>query len=274
MTRSSLMIGETTLDSRRSLATRRRSRRIGWRHLVKPVTIVLASAVGIAILGHWLLTASLFAIDRVETGRYRYTDPVPLEKCLSSVLGRNIWAYRAKDMKSALQVLPWVREVRVRKILPASLRIDLLEWQPVLTVSPRGAPPQAAASEYVLLANGCVVAFPGDMTPPALPVLAEVKLEPAGPGQWRLQGIGTESVLDLATAIAVTGLEATSAVDFILPQEDGFAVVLRENQRKLQVGREEFTARLLNYIVAKERLQTTADLDLRYRGQIIFKKRT
>jgi len=271
MSHPGLMIGEATLEPRRSLATRRRSRYHFWRRLTPRIVIVLATTAGICILGHWLLTAALFSIDRVETGRYRYTAAAPLEAVLATALGENIWTYREAELRSALEALPWVREVDVHRLLPGSLRVDLREWQPLLAVVPRGSRSPETAGDLVLLADGRVVSFPGDLHRPVLPVLAGVDLTALGTHQWRVREIEAESLLNLVAAIAATGFEVEHPVDFILPVEDGFKLVLQKERRGLLVGRQDTVRQLKNFLLTRDQDDGVSDIDLRYDGKIIFK---
>lgn len=272
MSHPGLMIGEATFEPRRSLATRRRSRYHFWRRLTPRILVLLAITAGIFALGHWLLTAALFSIDRVETGRYRYTAAGPLETILSTALGQNIWTFGDTELRSALETLPWVREVDIHRLLPGSLRVELREWQPLLAVVPRGSRSPETEGDLVLLADGRVVTFPSDLHRPVLPVLAGVDLTALGTHQWCLREIDAESLLNLVAAIAATGLEAEHPVDFILPVEDGFKLVLQKERRGLLVGRQDAARQLTNFLLTRDQDDGVSDIDLRCDGKIIFKR--
>jgi cell division septal protein FtsQ len=271
MSHPGLMIGETTLEPRRNLATRRRSRYQFWRHVTPRVVILLVVVAGIFSLGHWLLTASLFTITRVETGKYRYTTADLLEARLATALGHNIWTWRESDLKVAVESLPWVRRASVRKLLPATLRVEFLEWQPLLAVVPAHPPPGDSTGQLVMLADGHVVSFPADRTGPGLPVLTEVELAAAGAERWRVRDVPVETLLDLVAAIAATGLEARKPVDFILPVDEGFRLILQDEKRTLLVGKHDIADQLQNFLLTVEQDDGVSDIDLRCRGKVIFK---
>ncbi len=268
MTSKVLVIGESATRSGRPLAVhrRRRSRRLLLLRIA--VLGLILTAVGLGT--RWLVTAPLFAVGRVETGPYRFTARAPLEEILRGALGHNIWTYRAGALRQRIASLPWIRDVRVVRRLPATLQVELLEWRPLLVVAPAGTGSAADPSDaLVLLADGRVVSFPAHLPPCGLPVLVGCDLA-AVPGQpaRRLAGPGAAGVLELVAAISASGLETVRPVDFILADEDGYTIQLGEAGGRLLLGREEFAARLQLYMATRDRLAGEAVVDLRFRGRI------
>jgi len=272
MTRPSLMIGEHNARNNRPLATRRRARR-NWRRLT-----VLASAVGVGVTcvllcGHWLLTAPLFAIARVETGPYRYTSAQQLEERLATLLGQNIWSSAATNLADTVRALPWVREVRIKRLLPATVKVDFREWRPILEVVAQAKSHSANVSPLVMLADGRVVEFPAELPKPSLPVLAEVSLKPLADGVWSMTGQEVQLLIELVSAIAETGLEAAEPIDFIVAQEDGFSIVLQGQQGRLLLGKGNFSSRLQQYMIARDQVGENVDVDLRFQDRVTLRKR-
>ena len=271
MTVKGLVIGENWIANRRPLARRRHSRR-DWRRLSWLAATALTAVAVAVVLGHWLLTAPLFVVTRVESGPYRYTSAPRLEEKFGSVLGQNIWSLSASNLADTVSALPWVREVRVHRVLPATVKVEFQEWRPLLAVVPAAGDEQPRGAEWVLLGNGRVVAFPSDLMRPSLPVLVNARLESIGAGVWRLIGGEVESLLELVAAIAETGLEAANPVDFILSCDEGYTIMLQGGRERLVVGRKDFTDRLHRFLIVRDQVEAGTNVDLRFRDRLTLRK--
>jgi hypothetical protein len=285
MTRSRLVIGELAVAARTPLAARRGHCRRRPLRLLLLGTAILALAAGLGIGVRWLLTAPTFAIARVEAGPYRFTEPARLESSLQTALHQNIWSYRTGGLTGKLGCLPWIRTATVERRLPATLRLHLQEWRPLLIVAtgsgqraglPRPADQEkrgaagTQGSPWVMLENGEIVRFPADLPPPALPVLLGCELAPvAGSEAFRLAGGRAEAVLQLLAAISRTGLESAAPVDFVIAREDGFELRLRQEGVRLLVGHDAFAERLQRYLATRGELAAGGTVDLRFQGRVI-----
>jgi cell division protein FtsQ len=214
----------------------------------------------------WLLTSSTFAVARVESGPYRYTDEDDLQAAFTRCLGRNIWTLSSEDVRRELASLPWVRDLTVRRRLPSSIAVEFQEWRPILAV-PAAAP---GGVPRLLLDNGRVLDQPAHLDPPGLPLLVDAPLAEDPSGGWRLQDPEARSVLALTEALANTGFEAVAPVDFVLCRPEGFQVVLQSNQGRLQVGRENFRERLERYLLTRAKVPAGVQVDLRFRDRVSF----
>ena len=253
-----------------AFAVRRRTPRRRGPLLLRAGLLLLAAAV-LAALGWWLLTADLFAVTRVETGAYRFTNQAPLETALGTLLGRNIWQVQQADAETALAHLPWIDELRLARRLPGTLAVEFTEWRPLLAVEPtdaRGGDPEL----QVLVGDGRVLAFPARMPAPGLPVLVGVKAPRDSLGTRRLAAAQLPLVLGLLAAIESTGLETAVPVDFLVARSEGFAIVLQDGRGTLLVGREEFADRLQRYMVGRDHLEPGLEVDLRFRDKITVRR--
>jgi len=249
----------------------RRSPQRRWRPpLVKAagVTLGIAAVVAGAV---WLLTADLFAVSRVETGPYRFTDQARLDQALAELLHRNIWRVGGADVTTALAPLPWIRQVHVARRLPATLKLELTEWRPLLEVVPQDAS-GAGDGPLVLVADGRVLAFPAQLPAPGLPVLVGLAAPPDSTGVRRLASDQLSLTLEVLEAMAATGLEAAAPVDFLVARSDGFAIVLQDGRGRLLVGRTAFAERLERYMVARDHLEEGLEVDLRFDERITVRQ--
>lgn len=250
---------------RRALPTKRRGT---WRRWTLVLMILALLAAGT----WWVMRGGRFAVTRIETGGYRFTDAVALEQALAPLLGRNLWTLGAEDAARALTGLPWIRDLRLHRSLPNVVTIEFREWRPLLALAGAGDLP-ADPREWVLLEDGRVLPFPAHLPMPALPVL--VGVAPAREGaqdDWCLPAEVAPSVIEVVAAMEDAGLETVYPVDFVVAREEGFAIVLQDGQGTLLLGREGFVDRLQRYMTAREHLEPGLEVDLRFRDRITVKE--
>jgi cell division septal protein FtsQ len=244
---------------RRTAPARRRFR---WRRWVVSAAAALVLGTG----AWWLTQSGVFAVSRLGTGAYRFTDERALKSALAPLLGRNLWALDQGDVKDALAPLPWVRDVYVQRRLPGAVDIELIEWRPILVVAESGAP--AGAPTLVLVEDGRVLPFPPRLPAPVLPVLTGLVVERSATGPARLPAAMRPAVLDLVAAIEQSGLEAVTPIDFVVARPEGFGIVLQDTMGTLLVGREDFTARLDRYLMGRDNVGKGLEIDLRFENRL------
>ncbi|MCP4572433.1 MAG: FtsQ-type POTRA domain-containing protein [bacterium] len=237
-----------------------RPRRPGLRRALLAAALLAVTAGGM----FWLDHSGTFAIERVETGTYRFTDAQVLESRLVELLGRRLWLVDQAEVETALADLPWLRQVVLRRRLPATLKLELTEWRPLVAV----AGESTAAGPQVLLGDGRVVPFPAHLPPPALPVLVGVPTTVDSLGAVRLEPGREGAVTDLLAAMEASGLESACPVDFLVARDEGYAIVLQEGEGTLLVGREDFVDRLERYLFARDHLEKGLEVELRFGDSI------
>jgi len=245
-------------------AVRRGPRRTRTRAVVRTV-VGVGVLCGLVVVGWWLLRAPVFAVARLESGDYRYTDAAQLQTVLEQFLGRNIWTLDTADVAARVSALPWVRQASVTRQLPHSIEVDFLEWRPLLLIEDGGDQPA------VFVEDGRVLPFPAHLVVPGLPTLVGVEpLREGETGPRRLPVAQTAQLLELVLAIEDAGLETVGAVDFVVVGTKGFSIVLQNGKGELLVGREEFRDRLERYMTARFRLASNTVYDLRFKDRITW----
>lgn len=251
-------------------AVRRPERRSPWR-LVGRLAALLVIAAAVGAGWWWLRTSPTFHVTRVESGAYRFTQEEQLEEILGGFLGRNIWTLRDREVEEALSSLPWVRDLRVRRRLPAQVEVDFREWRPLLEVAGvHGG--QGEAASWVLIGDGRVLPFPSQLAQAGLPVLAGIDCVVDSTGALRLPPDRDRTVLDLVRAIETSGLESVTPVDFVVARPEGFAIVLQGGVGRLLVGREDFAGRLGRYLEAHVHLEPGLIVDLRFADRVTCRR--
>jgi cell division protein FtsQ len=239
----------------------RRVRRRDTRRLLVRGAIALAIVVAVGGGALWLLTAPKFAVARVETDRYRFSDRAELEWRLRWALGRNIWRFDTGAFTDSLRTLPWVRDAAVTRLLPASLHVRLLEWRPLVVVA-------GAGDRDVLVENGRRLRLPDLLPPLDLPLLVD-RVGDAGRG---LAPRDAAVLCELVEAVRSTGLETAHPVDFVLRDERGLSLVLAGEGGRLILGREGFAARLTRYLGVRDSIPDSSIVDLRFQRQVTVEK--
>lgn len=125
---------EAQTTFRRRLEALRRRRR---RPLLRAVLVLarsLALLAPLLALVLWLLASPQFSLRHVAVGRTTRVDPQWVDHELRSFTGRNLMALRLTTIKRVLERHPWVESANLRKELPDTLAVDLIEHQPVATL--------------------------------------------------------------------------------------------------------------------------------------------
>ncbi|MGD9547750.1 MAG: cell division protein FtsQ/DivIB [Candidatus Krumholzibacteriia bacterium] len=257
---------------RTGFAVRRRpprvSRRVRWALLGGALGVVLGGTGAV----FWATRADVFAVTRIESGAYRFTDPEALDRRLGSFLGRNLWTLSTAEVRDRLADLPWVRDLRVVRRLPGTIEVDFREWRPLAVLAP-AADAAADGPSLVLGENGRALPFPAGLAPAGLPTLVGVRTLPEGEGPGSDLDPGESAgLLELFSAVADAGLETVSPVDFVVVRPEGFAIVLQGGQGRLLLGREEFAARLDRYMAARDHLEPGLEIDLRFADRVTVRR--
>lgn len=265
-------IGRSQAGQAGDFAVRRPKTRRSWRRIWFRIGGVVLSLAAVGSAAWWLLTAPLFAVDKVQSGAYRFTSEAELEGVFAQFLGHNIWTLSTDDVYAQLNRLPWIRDLRVSRRLPGTLEVDFREWRPLLVVA--GDTDEDSNTPQVLAQDGRVLPFPDHLVLAGLPVLVDVPVVTDSTGNSRrLDPALAAQVLDLTAAMETTGLEAVSPVDFLVARSEGFVIVLQDGQGTLRVGREAFAQRLSRYMDARSELAPGLEVDLRFKDRITFTER-
>jgi len=232
----------------------------------------MAFLIVLLVLVWWTLSSGTFAVNRIESGAYRYTSASELEQVFGGFIGRNIWTLATDDIAAAVTQLPWVRDVRVLRSLPNRIRLDFREWRPLLMVESLTIDGRLH-DRLVLLEDGRLINFPSHLVLPALPVLVGVRPAPQGDdATLRLPDEQSAQLLELIFSMEDAGLETMHPVDFVVARSEGFAIVLQDEQGALLVGREEFGARLQRYMLVQDHWDSGLIYDLRFNERVTVRE--
>lgn len=225
---------------------------------------------GISLGSSWIrgrvASLSLFRLESVQvSGNRTLSTPEVLEAAGlrpgASLLGLDLGVVRAR-----LKSHPWVREVNLRRLLPATLLVEVVERAPLVVVR--------ADRDYLVDGEGVVVASLEPGSPARLPLL--VGVEVAGGGLTARGDGDLRAGLTLLAAIRATGFPALEAVSHLdLTDPDNAVIVPVTGRPLVYAGRDDYAARLRRWkLVAPDMAQRWPEfeyVDLRAEGQVVAK---
>ncbi|MCL6638309.1 MAG: FtsQ-type POTRA domain-containing protein [Firmicutes bacterium] len=81
--------------------------------------------------GFVLLNSPLFEVKRIEVSGNRYLDAGAIRAAANIGMGTNIFKVNLNAVAGDIKVIPMVKEVRVRRVLPASILVEISEREPL-----------------------------------------------------------------------------------------------------------------------------------------------
>jgi cell division septal protein FtsQ len=122
---------------------RERRQRVVARTLTR--IAVVAGTIGLASLGlgaglRWLATTPALAVDRIEISGNEWAGEAALRSLAAGALSRNILLLDLDRVAGNVATHPWVRDVLVRKRLPRTLEVRVVERVPCAVMVVREEP--------------------------------------------------------------------------------------------------------------------------------------
>ena len=105
------------------------ARRFEWLILAASLSAVLIAAVVSRPDWGGLVSAKV-GLVRLE-GDYRHVDRFQVERIFGRLYERRLLAVNLREVERAFEEIPWVRHATVRRIWPATLQVELEEYEPV-----------------------------------------------------------------------------------------------------------------------------------------------
>lgn len=256
-------------------------RRQSWRKIFTALKVLmLVSALAVAAFGGrtlinrliWQNPTYALADIRVTTDglltRAQILEIIEIEE------GRNIFTVDVKKARAALDVLPQVERVEIRRVLPDRLDVRISERQPVAWVAPAADTVLGVDTRaYLVDTRGCVMrtrkVLPEHL---ALPVLIGVVMEDVAPGQK----------LPTAEAMSAVELLRLSADDLrwqprVVDVSKGYCLVVTDQKRaKITFGFDNLEGQLnrlrqvMDYVEPSQREFQSVNLMLERSVPIVF----
>jgi cell division protein FtsQ len=221
-----------------------------WRKrvVVLGAASVLVLAVGVGLLA-WLarpLLAGPKLTSLTLSGHLVHVDPAAVQRAVIPELGSGFFNTRVDRIGAAVQALPWVASVSVRREWPHTLHIDVVEEAPVARWNGDG----------LMDAQGRVFTRTADKTYASLPMLSGRE----DSEQDVLAQYDTLEALVQPRGIAIVALSVDARGAATVELDDGIEVRLGREDAEQRLAR--FSAVALPALSAK--LATVAYVDMRY----------
>jgi cell division septal protein FtsQ len=256
-------------------------RRQSWRRVFSAVKVVaLVGALSAVALGGKTAVNRLiwqnptYALDDIRVTTDGLLTRVQILELMEIQEGRNIFTVDLKKAKAALDVLPQVERVDIRRILPDRLDVRISERQPVAWVAPTADTVLGVDTRAFLVDTRGYVMRTRKVLPEhlALPVLIGVVMEDVAPGQK----------LPTAEAIAAVELIRLSSDDLrwqprVVDVGKGYCLVVTDQKKaKITFGFDNLEGQLnrlrqvMDYVEPSQREFQSVNLMLERSVPIVF----
>jgi cell division septal protein FtsQ len=250
-------------------AKQRRSSRRLWRLGAGVLGIVVLTVVGVwaasrALDSQWL------AVDRLAIHGNERLSAAAVETQIGSVRGQNLLRVDLQHLQEQLLESPWVAAVTVRRVLPSTVDIHVVERDPIALARLDGALYLVDASGVIIDQYGPQY---GDFDLPIVDGMA-VKTPKGGaaidPGRAQL-------VARFLAAMAQRPELRRSLSQLDVSRDANVAVLLNDDPTQLFLGDEQFVDRLRTYLEIRPTLAEQMDdvdyVDLRFGQRVVVKNR-
>ncbi|MBI4536359.1 MAG: FtsQ-type POTRA domain-containing protein [candidate division NC10 bacterium] len=240
------------------------------RRLLQAAAILLVVAGGVAALWEGYRRVVRLPYFRVTEVRVEGNLQVPETDIVASLgldYDSNILELDLPDLSRRVLQNPWIREASVRRQLPLSLTIRVVERVPEAVF--------IAGRRYLLSADGVILAALDDGELPTLPTLRSALPRPVGVGERVLssemaQGLSVWRQFQMANA-----LQGERAHEIAMATDGSYLVNLGQEMPVIRLharGLEEQLRRLGAALAASgQGLGTFAEVDLRFRDRVVFR---
>jgi cell division septal protein FtsQ len=256
-------------------------RRQSWRKVFSAVKVValVGALAGIAFGGKTVVNRLIwqnptYALDDIRVTTDGLLTRVQVLELMEIEEGRNIFTVDLKKARAALDVLPQVERVDIRRILPDRLDVRISERQPVAWVAPAADTVLGVDTRAFLVDTRGYVMRTRKVLPEhlALPVLIGVVMEDVAPGQK----------LPTAEAIAAVELIRLSAEDLrwqprVVDVGKGYCLVVTDQKKaKITFGFDNLEGQLnrlrqvMDYVEPSQREFQSVNLMLERSVPIVF----
>ena len=245
---------------------RRRHAKAGWRRMVRWALPVLVTAALVAAVAQGLVASGLLRVRQIVIVGNQRLSGGDVETLVSGLEQEQIFGVDLEQYRRRLLDSPWVADVRLTRVLPATIRITVTERTPI-------AAARSGQQLYLVDKTGSII---GDYGPADqardLPIVEGVMTSDRkdGPAVDPARAALAASLFDGLAAMSDAGARL-SEVDVSNPHD---AVVLLDGDTAwLHLGERDFAARLERYLETRdalvERFGQLHYVDLRF-GERVF----
>jgi cell division protein FtsQ len=224
-----------------------------------------------ALMSTRLVGAKLLAVDRVVVQGHRRMSEAELDALKGSVRGQSLLLVDLQQFRARVLDSPWVASVSVRRLLPSTLEVHVVEREPLAIA-------RLGQQLYLVDGSGVIIAQYGpqhaDFDLPIVDGMA-----PAGAGDGlAIDPARAQLVARFLGSLAARPELRRSVSQVDVSRDGNVAVLLDGDATLLYLGDDQFVERLRTYLEIRptlaERMSDVDYVDLRYGQRVIVKDRT
>jgi cell division protein FtsQ len=233
------------------------------------LVLVALMAIG-ALFSTRLVGARVLAVDRVVFHGNRRLSEADLDALKGSVRGQSLLLVDLQQFKASVLASPWVASVTVRRMLPSTLDVSIVEREPMAIA-------RLGHQLYLVDGDGVIMAQYG-------PQHAEFDLPivdgmgGAGAKAASIDPVRARLVSRFLTSLAARPELRKSVSQVDVSRDGNVAVLLDGDSTLLYLGDDQFVDRLRTYLEIRttlvERKPDVDSVDLRYGQRVIVKDRS
>lgn len=250
-------------------AKRRRFSQRLWRLLCLGVILAVLVTGGV-LASSRVVDARLMAVDRVVVQGNQRVSVQEIFALVGDVRGQSLLLVDLEQVRARLLDSPWVASVAVRRVLPSTIDVRLVEREPVAIA-------RLGQQLYLVDGTGVIIDEYGpqhaDFDLPIADGMA-VTLESGGSG---IDPARAQLVARFLSALAARPELRRSISQIDVSVGGNVAVLLNDDPTLLHLGDEQFVDRLRTYLEIRptlmERMDDIESVDLRYGANVIARNR-
>ncbi len=251
-------------------------RRTGWRALIRPLVkgVLVALVTGYALYrGALMVThAPILTVDRIVVSGNERMSKGEVMAVLSGLRGENLLFTDLDAWRRRLLASPWVRDAALRRSLPSTIEVAVLERTPIAVA-------RIGGELYLIDERGVTMDHFGPQYADFdLPIVDGLTVAETTPGSASSATVD-DTRADLAARV-ITAVRSTPTLAKRLSQVDvadrhNATVILTGDPAVLELGDDQFVPRLESYLALAPTLhERVADIDyvdLRFDDRIYVK---
>lgn len=206
----------------------------------------------------------LMKVNRIEVSDTFYVNKDELVTMLKDIKGKSIFQISLAEVTEKLKEHPWIKDVSIRRELPSTLIINLVERIPALSVHSNG-------KEYLVDEEGFILGLnQGDV--PDLPVVYGLDIKELNTGE-RIEDQGFHASLAIKKELSYTPwIDSTS---FWIEVENKKDIILHLKGFRIKLGNGDYREKLYRFHAIIEDLKKRdvkyREIDLRFKDQVIVR---
>ena len=234
--------------------------------------LVLGGLVGLgALVSTRLVGARLLAVDRVVVQGNRRLTETDLDRITGPVRGQSLLLVDLDRFRADFLNSPWVASVTVRRLLPSTLEVHIVEREPLAIA-------RVGQQLYLVDGSGVIIAEYGpqhaDFDLPIVDGMASAGGASNGP---TIDPVRAQLVGRFFGSLAARPELRRSVSQVDVSRDGNVAVLLDDDPALLYLGNDQFVERLRTYLEIRptlaERMNDVDYVDLRYGQRVIVKDR-